>query len=274
MMHTLLYIGRTYHGRNSGGALYDYSPTLYYTALLLPIIIIALVYIIMTIKSKNTLNGDLLDPNVIVLAALIVKADNQVGQVELQKIKSHLAKNLSQKKAKSYYELFKEAVKTDLDLKVLIDKTNYDTVVKNSANKNSNSKRNKVKWMHFLISVAVADRLLSNDEFEILEKIRKGWKLPLQTFNSILAMFNYYTEEELNRQKTVKQYKSNSIDRYYKVLGVSSSATVNDIKSAYRDMVKLYHPDKQIGKKLNKNTKVRFHQVQDAYEAIKKHRRM
>lgn len=267
MMQTLLYINKIGRTVDATDGLYDYSSMLFYIASLSPFLLFALMFIILSKGINKKLSK--VDPHLIILAGVLVKKDEKVSSAELNKIKQYLKKRLTKKKAVAYYKLFERSVKVSYDLDNLIEKCNYTTIFQKINYNPLIRSQEKVKWMHFLISVAVADRLLSNDELEILEKIRKGWKLPLQTFNSILAMFNYYTEEELYRQKTVKQYTTNSIDRYYNVLGISSSATVNEIKSAYREMVKLYHPDKQIGNRKDKNTKVRFQQVQDAYQIVK-----
>ena len=52
---------------------------------------------------------------------------------------------------------------------------------------------------------------------------------------------------------------------YYKILGVSNNASKNEIKSAYRQKVKLYHPD--VAKKTDQNYHF-FMQVKDAYDVL------
>ena len=49
---------------------------------------------------------------------------------------------------------------------------------------------------------------------------------------------------------------------YYKVLGVSDSATPTDIKTAYRKLVKIYHPD------INKNGEAIFKEINAANEVL------
>lgn len=59
---------------------------------------------------------------------------------------------------------------------------------------------------------------------------------------------------------------NNTNDKYYKVLGVSKSATPNEIKTAYRKLALKWHPDKNIKKKELAETK--FREIGCAYEVL------
>jgi len=52
---------------------------------------------------------------------------------------------------------------------------------------------------------------------------------------------------------------------YYNVLGVSKSASADDIRKAYRNLAKKYHPDRNPN---NKAAEEKFKQVQEAYDVL------
>ena len=66
----------------------------------------------------------------------------------------------------------------------------------------------------------------------------------------------------------------NSSDNAYKILEIDKTATDDEIKKAYRNMAKKYHPDKVIhlGKEHQKGAEEKFRQVQEAYEQLQKER--
>ena len=52
---------------------------------------------------------------------------------------------------------------------------------------------------------------------------------------------------------------------YYKILGVSRSASERDIKQAYRKLARQHHPDVNPG---DKSAEEKFKQINEAYEVL------
>ncbi len=79
---------------------------------------------------------------------------------------------------------------------------------------------------------------------------------------------NDYYEESYENKKggTVN---SNLMKNYYNQLGISESHTNEEIKKAYRQLSKEYHPDKN----KEKSAQMLFQNINKAYEAIKKFRK-
>lgn len=56
----------------------------------------------------------------------------------------------------------------------------------------------------------------------------------------------------------------------YEVLGISRNASIDEIKKAYKELSRKYHPDSYVGNPLSSLAEEKFKQVQEAYDAIMK----
>lgn len=54
----------------------------------------------------------------------------------------------------------------------------------------------------------------------------------------------------------------------YEVLGIQKGASKDEIKKAYRELAKKYHPDKYVDNPLNDLAAEKFREVQEAYETL------
>ena len=114
----------------------------------------------------------------------------------------------------------------------------------------------RVQLIHYLFSIAKADGDVAQAEMNIIQKIATMLGVSAVEFESVKNMF----------------YRN--VDSDYKILGVESSVSDEEVKKAYRKMAISFHPDKvaTMGEEYQKGAKEKFQQIQDAYEAIKKRR--
>jgi DnaJ-class molecular chaperone len=59
--------------------------------------------------------------------------------------------------------------------------------------------------------------------------------------------------------------------KYYKILGLDSLATMEEIKAAYRALAMKYHPDRNPD---NKEAEDKFKQIQTAYDILEERKRL
>lgn len=114
----------------------------------------------------------------------------------------------------------------------------------------------RIQLIHYLFGIAKADGHVAESEMVTIQSISDLLGLPRMEFESVKNMFYRNTDSD------------------YKVLGVESTATDEEIKKAYRQMAIKFHPDKvaSMGEEFQKGAKEKFQKIQEAYEAIKKQR--
>ncbi|MBI4824674.1 MAG: DnaJ domain-containing protein [Nitrospirae bacterium] len=59
------------------------------------------------------------------------------------------------------------------------------------------------------------------------------------------------------------------MERYYKILDLNTNATEQEVKQAYRELVKVWHPDRFAhDAKLQKRAEEKLKEINDAYQRI------
>ena len=186
--------------------------------------------------------------NLLSLASLVIKADGSVIQRELDYVRQYFVQAYGRDRANATFRVFNEVVK-----KREVSAVNIANYLRQRTRYES-----RLQILHFLFSVANADGLVSNAEVRALNEISGYLGIHARDFSSIKAMF----------------FKNP--DSAYEILEISRSATDAEIKKAYRDMVKKYHPDKlqHLDEAHRKGGEEKFKKVQEAYEQIQKERGM
>ncbi|QNM85400.1 TerB family tellurite resistance protein [Polaribacter pectinis] len=195
-------------------------------------------------RHVNTQSGDF-EMSLLVLASIVIKSDGKIDKRELEFVRAQFLSMYGKERANNAFKLFKGIVKKEISARQVCIQIREHM-----------SHASRLQLLHFLFGIAKADEFVTEKEVEEIRKIAGYLYINQRDFTSIKAMF--YDES----------------DNAYKILEITKSATDDELKSAYRKMVKKYHPDKlqDLGKEHLQGAKEKFQSIQTAYEKIKKER--
>lgn len=180
------------------------------------------------------------------LSSLVIKADGTVSQKELDYVRQYFIQAYGVERANASFRVFNEVIK-----KREISAQNICNVLRQHTRYES-----RLQILHFLFSIANADGHVSGPEVNEINRISNYLGVGSRDFESIKAMF----------------FKS--VDSAYTILEIDRTATIPEIKAAYRTMAKKYHPDKlqHMDAAYQKGAEEKFRKVREAYEQLQKER--
>lgn len=183
--------------------------------------------------------------SLMVLVAAVMKADGAIKRSELDYVKKYLLRAYGESAAAELLQVLRDVLKKDIPLHEVC--TQIRTNMTHAT---------RLELLHFLFSIALADNELDASEREVIRTIARYLGVSEIDFQSIQASFY------------------DDLDSAYTVLEITSSATDDEVKKAYKKMAVKYHPDKvsQMGEEVQKSATEKFKKVSDAYERIKKQR--
>jgi DnaJ like chaperone protein len=197
-------------------------------------------------RSKHSTESGDFEISLLVLAAIVIKSDGNIDKRELDFVRSSFISMYGKERANHAFKLFKG---------IIANNKISTRQVCMQINRHMNHP-SRLQLLHFLFGVAKSDGMVTENELAKINTIAGYLNINAYDFNSIKAMFY------------------NEVDSSYKILEIDKSATNEELKSAYRRMVKKYHPDKlrNLGPEHIKGAEEKFRQVQNAYEHIQKER--
>lgn len=185
--------------------------------------------------------------SLLVLASAVIKADGKTLQPELDYVRDFIRRNFGDSAVDDAMRILRELEGKDVNL--------YSVGGQIASNMNYSQ---RLQLFHFLTNIAIADGEFHRKEKDVLEAIAGAIRLNSSDAASVIAMF----------------YKDTA--SAYTVLEISPSATDDEVKAAYRRMAMKNHPDKvaTLGPEVQKAAEEKFRKIQEAYETIKKERRI
>lgn len=194
----------------------------------------------------RTAEGDF-KMSLLVLIACVMNADGRPQKKELDVVKRFLLANFGEEGALEALQILKKLLKQPID----------DVQVARQINQYMNYS-GKLELVHLLFEIAFADGVENPYEIQVIQRI--AWNLGVSTvdFNSLKAPYT----------------RTKDINWAYTTLGIKPSATDSEIKKAYREMAKKYHPDTvaNLGEDIKKKATEKFRAVNEAYEELKRQR--
>ena len=183
----------------------------------------------------------------LVLFGAVMKADNKMLKSELNFVKNFLSKQFSQNEVRNFMILFKDIIKQDYPLRDVCKQ-----IVR------SMDHPSRLELVHILFGLSNSDDQIDTSEINLLGTISGYLNINKNDFNSIKAMFVHDTLSD------------------YNILEIDPNSTDDEVKKAYRKMAIKYHPDKvsHLGDELKNIAEEKFKSVNDAYQSIKKERKI
>ena len=211
---------------------------------------------------RNTGTQQDINAALMVLIAAVMKADGQVRRSELDYVKRFLLKNYGEEHGKEMLQVLKKMVEQDIPLEQVCAQikvnTDYST---------------RYHMVDFLFGIGAADGVFHQTELSLLRLIANYLGISQSDYVSIYERHvgSGYSRSYSNNQSFGQS--SNKKDPY-KVLGITSDATDDEVRKAYRRMAMKYHPDRVAGmsEELQRNAAEQMKEINSAFETIKQQR--
>lgn len=219
-------------------------------------------------RYSNTGSADDLSAALLVLIAAVMKADSVVRKSELELVKRFLVSNYGEEKAKELLLKLRDMQQEDFPINDICQQIKQNT-----------DYTTRYHMLDFLFSIADSDGEVTFQEQNLLRIISNRLGINARDFLSIMSRHfgggfgggrssgGYGSGSGSSQSSSSTGYKKDP----YKVLGLDSSATDEEIKKAYRRLAMKYHPDKVegLGEEVKKNAEAQFREINEAYETLK-----
>ncbi|MDO8656191.1 MAG: DnaJ domain-containing protein [Nanoarchaeota archaeon] len=185
--------------------------------------------------------------SLLVLSGAVMKSDGAVMKSELEFVRIFFTRQFGEEKARQDMLLLKEILKRTINLKEVCAQIKQFMPI-----------ASRLQLIHYLYGLSNSDGSIHPAEISTIEQIAYYMGINSADMNAIKAMY----------------YRDATSD--YKILETDEKAADEEIKKAYRKMALKFHPDKvaQEGEEVQRSATEKFKKVQEAYENIKKKRRM
>ena len=194
---------------------------------------------------------DILELSLLRLSSLMIKADGHVDDEEIKLVRGFFMKRFGVEKSTRLFKELKNSPPIPNNIDEILD------VIKSRIEPSG-----LYSIIQFLYMISIADGHLAVSEDEFIFKVGKKLGFTIKRLDEIRSQF---VESEPARETS-----ENNKSIYLKRLGLSGQPTKDEIKKAYRNLAKEYHPDKLSGVNdtIKKIAEEKFKEITEAYENL------
>ena len=197
--------------------------------------------------------------SMLVLSSYIIKADNKIMHSEMEFVRQFLHQNFGEQAVNQGQEILLKLFEIQKQQGIQVFR---NTIHQSCAEiKHNMDVSQRLQLLNYLVIIAKVDGYVSPEEIKALKEVARHLGLTAKDVDSMLNMEN-------------GARTNSNIEDAYKVLGLSSTATDNEVKVAYRKMALKHHPDRvaTLGEDIHKAAEKKFQDINDAKERIFKAR--
>ena len=197
--------------------------------------------------------------SMLVLSSYIIKADNKIMHSEMEFVRQFLRQNFGEQAVNQGQEILLKLFEIQKKQGIQVFR---NTIHQSCAEiKHNMNVSQRLQLLNYLVIIAKVDGYVSPEEIKALKEIARHLGLTAKDVDSMLNMEN-------------GARTNSNIEDAYKVLGLSSTATDDEVKVAYRKMALKHHPDRvaTLGEDIRKAAEKKFQDINDAKERIFKAR--
>lgn len=197
--------------------------------------------------------------SMLVLSSYIIKADNKIMHSEMEFVRQFLRQNFGEQAVNQGQEILLKLFEIQKQQGIQVFR---NTIHQSCAEiKHNMNVSQRLQLLNYLVIIAKVDGYVSPEEIKALKEVARHLGLTAKDVDSMLNMEN-------------GARANSNIEDAYKVLGLSSTATDDEVKVAYRKMALKHHPDRvaSLGEDIRKAAEKKFQDINDAKERIFKAR--
>jgi DnaJ like chaperone protein len=194
--------------------------------------------------------------SLMVLAAHIIQADDRIMHSEMEYVRRFLRANFGEDAVQEGNDILLKL----FDYRKLKGSVVWNDQINQTCNELAQytPSEHRLQLMAFLCEIAKADGHVDDTEVQALRQIARAMYLNEDVITQMLSL------------------GESTLDDAYKVLGITSDASDDEVKKAYRKMAMQYHPDKvaDLGDDVKEAATKRLQEINNAKEMIYKARKM